>query len=1086
MTVREYRLMAESDKYRAPKHTDFEDLERKYWKNITYNSPIYGADISGSVTDKDQHVWNINNLNTVLDVVEERQGIKIEGVNTAYLYFGMWKTTFAWHTEDMDLYSINYLHFGEPKSWYTIPPTHGKRLERLASGFFPSSFQQCQNFLRHKMTLISPHILKQYSIPYNKITQEAGEFMITFPYGYHAGYNHGFNCAESTNFASLRWIEFGKRATHTLCRCTRDNVKISMDLFVKEFQPHRYDAWKAGKDLMSIEECLNHVPEKRKRLAAVNATEQTSPDKHQKSTTPRRHGTHSPQSPKKEKRTKLSTPGKRRGRPPKYLKIKELQEKVEREIQKTIPVQGEETKKKSKEEIKEPIVEETEHPVVIATCTAKVKTNTTTTEEAPPLLDKYSIEEPIQMRSEEEIPELDRYPLEETKEPREKKKKSKKKDLSHKNGDSHKKKKRKRSESEKILSVQDLEEIDEIAEKVRDEIEQYDSLSDEPPPLVIVASHQADRVVRLVKEKDHIKSDKKRTVETKEITSDDPSVERVSREEPEKKKKKKRKRKDDTGEHIMHRMATTDDGTSADEAVTKMESDQQRVKSKKNPMFRRHPITKPPQSPLPVSKNDATSEEDISSGSEDNIDGWAKNLNGLWVTQQPDFSSEIDFNATVALEDPHCAICQLFKPKSNQTSITVMTPPLLGQKSTVLVSEMCFASNSSDRAPINTSQLISSDGTSEILVCFTCSVAVHASCYGEFEILDREHWQCRRCARNAWEATCKLCCLRGGALKPTTDNNWVHMVCSIAIPDVSFVNVSHREPVDISRIRPARLRLKCGYCYPIVKQPHIGVCIQCSLGKCVSSFHVTCAYAAGVTMEPDDWPYPVSVICLKHSSSKRREEKRPLPEVKIGQRVIAKHTNRRYYHADVTDTTQQIFYHVDFEDNSRSDDLYPCDIVSHDCEHYGPPPEGSEVAVKWTDGVTYRATFKGYHTVTLYHAVFEDGSLVTLKRELLYTEDEPLPKRVQSKLSTATDMQHDIFYTSPIVEEKHRKVNSRYASLTLRDGSTTDESLTGDYVTMHGDEGGHMYFSHSSALPVDWSMPSGSAYEGDSTMYHQV
>ena len=44
-----------------------------------------------------------------------------------------------------------------------------------------------------------------------QITQEAGEFMITFPYGYHSGYNHGFNCAESTNFATPRWIEYGKR-----------------------------------------------------------------------------------------------------------------------------------------------------------------------------------------------------------------------------------------------------------------------------------------------------------------------------------------------------------------------------------------------------------------------------------------------------------------------------------------------------------------------------------------------------------------------------------------------------------------------------------------------------------------------------------------------------------------------------------------------------------------------------------------------------------------------------------------------------------------------------------------------------------
>ncbi|XP_072100744.1 lysine-specific demethylase 4B isoform X3 [Mobula birostris] len=251
MTVGEYRKLANSEKYCTPRHIDFDDLERKYWKNLTFVSPIYGADISGSLYDSNIEEWNIGNLNTLLDMVEQECGIVIEGVNTPYLYFGMWKTTFAWHTEDMDLYSINYLHFGEPKSWYAIPPEHGKRLERLAKGFFPGSSQGCDAFLRHKMTLISPSILKKYSIPFDRITQEAGEFMITFPYGYHAGFNHGFNCAESTNFATLRWIDYGKMATQ--CTCRKDMVKISMDVFVQLLQPDRYELWKSGKDVVNID-----------------------------------------------------------------------------------------------------------------------------------------------------------------------------------------------------------------------------------------------------------------------------------------------------------------------------------------------------------------------------------------------------------------------------------------------------------------------------------------------------------------------------------------------------------------------------------------------------------------------------------------------------------------------------------------------------------------------------------------------------------------------------------------------------------------------------------------------------------------
>ena len=81
---------------------------------------MYGADVSGTVFDSDVQAWNISCLPSILNDIEEEYDIKIPGVNTPYLYFGMWKSTFAWHTEDMDLFSINYIHYGAPKTWYVL------------------------------------------------------------------------------------------------------------------------------------------------------------------------------------------------------------------------------------------------------------------------------------------------------------------------------------------------------------------------------------------------------------------------------------------------------------------------------------------------------------------------------------------------------------------------------------------------------------------------------------------------------------------------------------------------------------------------------------------------------------------------------------------------------------------------------------------------------------------------------------------------------------------------------------------------------------------------------------------------------
>jgi jumonji domain-containing protein 2 len=60
--------------------------------------------------------------------------------------------------------------------------------------------------MRHKTCLISPQALDKFGVPYQKIVQEEREIIITFPYAYHQGFNHGFNMAESTNFAMPRYL----------------------------------------------------------------------------------------------------------------------------------------------------------------------------------------------------------------------------------------------------------------------------------------------------------------------------------------------------------------------------------------------------------------------------------------------------------------------------------------------------------------------------------------------------------------------------------------------------------------------------------------------------------------------------------------------------------------------------------------------------------------------------------------------------------------------------------------------------------------------------------------------------------------
>ena len=89
---------------------------------------MYGADALGSLFD-DGIPWNLNQLKSFLN--EGLGGKKIAGVTNAYVYVGSWKTMFGWHKEDLDLYSINYMHHGSPKFWYAIDLDCNQKFEEF-------------------------------------------------------------------------------------------------------------------------------------------------------------------------------------------------------------------------------------------------------------------------------------------------------------------------------------------------------------------------------------------------------------------------------------------------------------------------------------------------------------------------------------------------------------------------------------------------------------------------------------------------------------------------------------------------------------------------------------------------------------------------------------------------------------------------------------------------------------------------------------------------------------------------------------------------------------------------------------------
>ena len=92
---------------------------------------------------------------------------------------------------------------GEPKTWYGVPGDCAVDFERSMKEAAPELFETQPDLL---VTIINPNALAAKGVPVVRTNQYAGEFVVTFPRAYHAGFNHGLNLAEAVNFATADWV----------------------------------------------------------------------------------------------------------------------------------------------------------------------------------------------------------------------------------------------------------------------------------------------------------------------------------------------------------------------------------------------------------------------------------------------------------------------------------------------------------------------------------------------------------------------------------------------------------------------------------------------------------------------------------------------------------------------------------------------------------------------------------------------------------------------------------------------------------------------------------------------------------------
>ncbi|XP_030403064.1 lysine-specific demethylase 5C isoform X1 [Gopherus evgoodei] len=262
--TREYTLQSfgemadafKADYFNMPVHmVPTELVEKEFWRlvnSIEEDVTVeYGADIHSKefgsgfpISDSKRRLgpeeeeyaasgWNLNVMPVLQQSVLCHINADISGMKVPWLYVGMVFSAFCWHIEDHWSYSINYLHWGEPKTWYGVPSFAAEHLEDVMKKLTPELFESQPDLLHQLVTLMNPNTLMAHGVPVVRTNQCAGEFVITFPRAYHSGFNQGYNFAEAVNFCTADWLPAGRQCIEHYRRLRRYCVFSHEELICK-------------------------------------------------------------------------------------------------------------------------------------------------------------------------------------------------------------------------------------------------------------------------------------------------------------------------------------------------------------------------------------------------------------------------------------------------------------------------------------------------------------------------------------------------------------------------------------------------------------------------------------------------------------------------------------------------------------------------------------------------------------------------------------------------------------------------------------------------------------------------------------